>query len=361
LHMAGIGMPAPLMDQFRTAFMAKVPSTFSIAALSSSDLATQGCVGPDEDKIRVFASFVAGGDAGLAQLGLPDVTIEMPGGTLTIAPQDYLVVEADLICLSFVERQDDYLVLGRPVMEAYYTVFDRANRKIGFGVSKGLCLHGEARCEDDQFECANGECIPSEYQNDSAPDCRDESDEPGPGSQRPVGPPPPPGMGSHRLDCSTLQRVPNGQVTVKDRSATYTCNEGYGLRGLATRQCLPTGVWAGVEPQCIQGSASSSSNCVGDNPQCDSYLSAGISCATIELMSLECHCACDSAAATCDENVVRSGCSDPSVVTSDNLCGNSCAIAVMNQWDNCANDQAVAQIMSTFANVRDYCTSGGGH
>jgi hypothetical protein len=33
----------------------------------------------------------------------------------------------------------------------------------------------------------------------------------------------------------------------------------------------------------------------------------------------------------------------------------------MNQWDNCANDQAVAQIMSTFANVRDYCTSGGGH
>jgi len=361
LHMGGIGMPAPLMAQFRTAFLAKVPSTFSVAALSSNELATQGCVGPDEDKIRVFASFVAGGDAGLAQLGLPDVTIEMPGGTLTIAPQDYLVIEADFICLSFIERQDDYLVLGRPVMEAYYTVFDRANRRIGFGVSKGLCLQGEARCEDDQFECANGECIPSEYQNDSAPDCRDESDEPGFGSQTPVGPPPPPGMGSHSLDCSPLQDVPNGRVSVEGRSATYTCNTGYGLRGLATRRCLPTGVWAGVDPQCIKGSSSSSSNCVGDNPQCESYLSAGITCATIDLMSLDCHCACDSAAATCDENVVRNGCSDPSVVTSDNLCGNSCAVAVMNQWDNCANDPAVAQIMATFANVRAYCASGGGH
>jgi len=49
-------------------------------------------------------------------------------------------------------------------------------------------------------------------------------------------------------------------------------------------------------------------------------------------------------------------------VTSDNLCGNSCARAVMDQWDNCANDQAVSSIMTTFANVRDYCrTQGGGH
>lgn len=364
LHMAGIGMPTALMNQFRTAFLAKVPSTFSIATLSSSDLANQGCVGPSsDDQIRTFASFVAGGDEGLAQLGLPDVTIEMPGGTLTVAPQDYLVVEADMICLAFIERQDDYLVLGRPVMEAYYTVFDRANKKVGFGVSKGLCLHGEARCEADQFECNNGECIPSEYQQDSAPDCRDESDELGPSGQpqRPVGPPPSPGMGSHRLDCSALQNPPNGHVQVVGRSATYSCNPGYGLRGLAARQCLPTGAWAGVDPQCIKGSASSSSNCVGDDAQCEAYLSAGITCATIELMSLDCHCACDSAAAVCDESVVRNGCSDPSVVTSDNLCGNSCALAVMNQWDNCANDRAVQQIMSTFANVRDYCSSGGGH
>ena len=99
----------------------------------------------------------------------------------------------------------------------------------------------------------------------------------------------------------------------------------------------------------------------GDDAQCEAYISAGITCATIELMSLDCHCACDSAAAVCDESVVRNGCSDPSVVTSYNLCGNSCALAVMNQWDNCANDLAVQQIMSTFANVRDYCSSGGGH
>ena len=365
LHMAGIGMPTTLMSEFRTRFLAKVPATFSIATLSSSDLANQGCVAPETDKIREFASFVAGGDAGLAQLGLPDVTIEMPGGTLVIAPQDYLMIEADLICLTFLERDDDYFVLGRPVMEAYYTVFDRENSRVGFGVSKGLCLHGEARCEEDQFECNNGECIPSEYQNDAAPDCRDESDEPAPdGSsshQHPVGPPPP-NMGSHTLDCSPLQNPPNGQVVVQARSASYSCLPGFALRGLATRQCLPTGAWVGTDPQCIKGSASSSSNCVGDNPQCEAYLSAGITCATIDLMDLDCHCSCASAAATCNEQVVQSGCSDPSVVTSDNLCGNSCARAVMDQWDNCANDQAVSSIMTTFANVRDYCrTQGGGH
>lgn len=361
LHMAGIGLPSSLMDQFRTAFLAKVPPTFSTAELSSEDLANQGCVGPQEDKIRDFASFVAGGAAGLAQLGLPDVTIEMPGGTLIIAPQDYLMVEIDLICLSFIERQDDYLVLGRPVMEAYYTVFDRENKRVGFGVSKGLCLHGEPRCESDQFECANGECIPSEYLNDSSPDCRDESDEADPAAhpQSPVGPPPP-GLGSHTLQCSSLQDPSNGQVHVQGRTATYSCHTSFGLRGLATRQCLPTGVWAGVDPQCIKGSASSSSNCIGDNTQCESYLSAGITCATIELMSLDCHCSCESAAATCDESVVQDGCSDASIVTPDNLCGNACSIAVLGQWDNCANDQAIAQIMSSFADVRDYCISSGG-
>lgn len=364
LHNAGVGLPAVLMTEFRNAFLAKVPDSFSVAALSSSDLANGGCVGPEPDKITAFASFVAGGAAALAQLGLPDVTIEMPAGTIVLAPADYLIIEADLICLAFMERQDDYLVLGRPVMEAYYTVFDRRNSRVGFAVSKGLCLNGETTCEDDQFECNNGECIPTEYLNDSAPDCRDESDEAPAGQQTPVGPPPPPGMGSHKLECSTLINPPNGVVTVQARSATYSCNPGFALRGLATRQCLPTGAWVGTDPQCVQGSGTSSSTCIGEDDQCAGYLTAGITCATIDLMSLDCHCSCASAAAACDEAAVNTGCSDPSVVASSNLCGNACTVAVVAQWDNCANDAAVSQIMTTFANVRDYCRTqggGGGH
>ena len=59
---------------------------------------------------------------------------------------------------------------------------------------------------------------------------------------------------SHTLvigrECEVLSNPANGQVTIIDSTATYTCDSGYELIGDDTRICVD-GVWTGEEPTCI--------------------------------------------------------------------------------------------------------------
>ncbi|XP_062517604.1 clotting factor C-like [Corticium candelabrum] len=55
---------------------------------------------------------------------------------------------------------------------------------------------------------------------------------------------------SCKRDCPTLSRLVNGRVSVKQDVATYTCNYGYSLRGLARRVCK-YGRWSGYSPTCV--------------------------------------------------------------------------------------------------------------
>ena len=51
-------------------------------------------------------------------------------------------------------------------------------------------------------------------------------------------------------ECEVLSNPANGQVTIIDSYATYTCDSGYELIGNDTRTC-EDGVWTGEEPTCI--------------------------------------------------------------------------------------------------------------
>ena len=56
------------------------------------------------------------------------------------------------------------------------------------------------------------------------------------------------------LQCKVLDDIPNGIVsqtgTTVSSTATYTCNDGFELFGRKTRECLSSGIWSGIEPQC---------------------------------------------------------------------------------------------------------------
>ena len=53
-----------------------------------------------------------------------------------------------------------------------------------------------------------------------------------------------------------LDNPENGQVEVDGqtvgRNATYTCNDGFVIEGVATRFCGPDGQWIGEAPICIR-------------------------------------------------------------------------------------------------------------
>ncbi len=60
--------------------------------------------------------------------------------------------------------------------------------------------------------------------------------------------------------CPDLEPVTNGIVTYSvdmvapfrdvGTVATYSCEEGFGLIGLESRECLEGGVWSGETPTC---------------------------------------------------------------------------------------------------------------
>ena len=54
-------------------------------------------------------------------------------------------------------------------------------------------------------------------------------------------------------DCGDLTNPTNGAVTINPNktSGTYTCNPGYALNGVETRNCsVANGGWDGSEPTC---------------------------------------------------------------------------------------------------------------
>ena len=56
-------------------------------------------------------------------------------------------------------------------------------------------------------------------------------------------------------DCGLLSHPANGTVDLSDgtkfgATATYSCDAGYDMNGISTRDCLSTGLWSGVEPTC---------------------------------------------------------------------------------------------------------------
>lgn len=54
--------------------------------------------------------------------------------------------------------------------------------------------------------------------------------------------------------CPNLPNPANGEVTLTGNTvgslATYSCDLGFGLVGFSTRICQPTGQWSGEEPTC---------------------------------------------------------------------------------------------------------------
>ena len=56
--------------------------------------------------------------------------------------------------------------------------------------------------------------------------------------------------------CSELPDISNGTVTWAglnpEDTATYTCDAGFVLDGLATRQCGIDGTWSGEETLCTR-------------------------------------------------------------------------------------------------------------
>lgn len=61
-------------------------------------------------------------------------------------------------------------------------------------------------------------------------------------------------MTGDAFDCEDLLDPENGRVdtsggTTEGSVATYTCNEGYNLKGESSRTCTTSG-WSGKEPSC---------------------------------------------------------------------------------------------------------------
>lgn len=58
--------------------------------------------------------------------------------------------------------------------------------------------------------------------------------------------------------CPGLDAPENGGVSVPSTSylseATYTCDDGFIIDGIATRQCGPDEMWLGNEPSCVRKS-----------------------------------------------------------------------------------------------------------
>ena len=71
------------------------------------------------------------------------------------------------------------------------------------------------------------------------------------------------------VDCGILATPPaNGKVKVFGRTidsvATYSCDDGYYLKGDSFRVCLENGLWSGSAPQCDGKSQIVSLIAIGD-------------------------------------------------------------------------------------------------
>nr|XP_020452269.1 CUB and sushi domain-containing protein 3-like isoform X4 [Monopterus albus] len=59
------------------------------------------------------------------------------------------------------------------------------------------------------------------------------------------------------ISCGDLPTPPNGKKigtqTTFGASAIFSCNLGYVLTGSTVRECLPSGLWSGMETQCLAG------------------------------------------------------------------------------------------------------------
>ena len=212
-----------------------------------------------------------------------------------------------------------------------------------------------AQCEDDQFQCKDGECIPGQFHGDNVTDCRDGSDEATSqhgGSSNP--------NGQNLVDCSPLTSPDHGHVTVTGRLATFSCDDGYNLSSSTSQlQCNPTGAWVGDAPTC-QSTAPPA--CVeSDGARCAQFLSGGIACSTILLMpNMDCHCSCVACGAlpiylsnlSCKKfasrrtskrllksvaaidvvpNIITQACQDTEVDSLPNPCDDPCIQAVISQ------------------------------
>ena len=63
-------------------------------------------------------------------------------------------------------------------------------------------------------------------------------------------------MCSVGTNCGSLTSPANGSVdlsegTLVNASVSYSCDEGFNLRGVDSRTCLSSGNWTGSEPECI--------------------------------------------------------------------------------------------------------------
>ena len=56
------------------------------------------------------------------------------------------------------------------------------------------------------------------------------------------------------VECSPLSSPVNGAVQMDgpmySSMASYSCDQGFGLQGDATRMCQADGTWSGATPQC---------------------------------------------------------------------------------------------------------------
>jgi hypothetical protein len=367
----GLEVPAALYASLIGALRTEINSpTFGYGvALSTDDLLTRRC-----------ASGVPGGFT-LDQTGLPDLQIQLLDESIQtlvsyyVPASAYLTFEKSAVCHMLISRPDNYLVLGRAFLLANYVVFDRQNQRIGIAPSSGNCSHNHANCEADQFQCADGECIPGQFNLDNVTDCRDGSDEPrGSGDHGGNSH----GGGSTVIPCAQLDAPMDGTVAITGRQAQFQCNSGFILQGLVALSCSPTGAWMGSAPVCQAGGGSG--QCTEtDSARCQQYFEGGIPCATIlALPSLDCHCTCPSGTPPppppplpppppapsniCDATAIMTTCgvNGADISTLPDPCDDPCIQLVVSQWVPCATDSTVGTLMQTMTDAYRYCSPGGG-
>jgi hypothetical protein len=57
--------------------------------------------------------------------------------------------------------------------------------------------------------------------------------------------------------CRPLEKPANCKVTLTNMNyagskAIFRCYDGYGMKGVSQRECLPSGEWSGSSPVCLR-------------------------------------------------------------------------------------------------------------
>jgi hypothetical protein len=114
------------------------------------DSGTSILTGPAEEVAKIAASlgakeFISGEYLVACDYTLPNIDFVMNGISYSLSPEDYLIPDGDvcllgLMALDIPAPTGPLWILGDVFMRKYYTVFDTANKRVGFAKAvHGVC------------------------------------------------------------------------------------------------------------------------------------------------------------------------------------------------------------------------------